>query len=210
VCAVQTPGLARRLAIKVLKRAADIDIDDWGELVGQFLAEARLTAQLRHPAVVAVVDVGVAATERHPGGLPWLAMEWLDGETLAADLARRAASGQRPRPRLDVFELMPPVVEAVAEAPDVGIVHRDLTPSTLMLAPGRLGASARFLDFGIAKRMRPDPASPAASTVTAAGARAFSLAYAAPEQLSGSPTGPWTDVHALGLLITELLSGRRA
>src|ERR1051325_7143404 len=105
---------------------------------------------------------------------------------------------------------MRPGGERVGEAHDAGIVHRDLTPNNLMLVPGRLGASARILDFGIAKLMRPDPASPGASTVTAVGARAFSLAYAAPEQLSGSPTGPWTAAHALAWLPPDRLWGRRA
>jgi serine/threonine protein kinase len=202
-------GLAAPIAIKVLKRAPGASAAEWGELVAHFLEEARLVARLHHPAVVGVIDAGVTSTEGHPEALPWIVMEWLDGETLADDLARRRARGDGGRTRAETLALLRPVVEAVAEAHDAGIVHRDLNPNNVMLVPGKRGTSARVLDFGIAKVMRADAPSPSGATTTDAAVRAFSLAYAAPEQLSGVRTGPWTDVHALGLLVTEVLCGRR-
>jgi eukaryotic-like serine/threonine-protein kinase len=102
-----------------------------------------------------------------------------------------------------------PVVEAVAEAHEAGIAHRDLNPNNIMLVPGRRATSARVLDFGIAKVMKADAPSPSTHATTDGAVRAFSPAYAAPEQLSGVRTGPWTDVHALGLLFTEVLCGTR-
>jgi serine/threonine protein kinase/ABC-type branched-subunit amino acid transport system substrate-binding protein len=200
-------GLAQPLAIKILKRPAGVRAPEWGDMVGQFLEEARLVAKLRHPAVVGIIDAGVTHTDEHPEGLPWIAMEWLEGETLAADLARRRAGGESGRTRAEVLALLRPVVEAVAEAHDAGIVHRDLNPNNIMLVAGPV--SARILDFGIAKVMTPDTGSPTSATTTGS-LRAFSVAYAAPEQLSGARTGPWTDVHALGLIFTELLCGRPA
>lgn len=203
-------GLARPLAIKVLKRPPETTDAGWGDMVGRFLEEARLVAKLRHPAVVSVMDAGITPTDEHPAGLAWMAMEWLDGETLAEDLARRRARGDGGRTRAETLELLRPVIDAVAEAHHAGIVHRDLNPNNVMLVPGRDATSVRILDFGIAKAMMPDAPAPTANTTTRAGDRAFSLAYAAPEQLSGASTGPWTDVHALGLLVTELLCGRPA
>jgi ABC-type branched-subunit amino acid transport system substrate-binding protein len=211
VYAGQHIALMRPLAIKVLKRAPEVSPAAWGDLIGQFLEEARLVARLRHPAVVAVIDAGVTSLEGHIEGVPWIVMEWLDGETLADNLARRRAHGQPGRTRAETFALLRPVVEAVAEAHEAGIVHRDLNPNNLMLVPGRPATSARVLDFGIAKVMRPDAGAHAMTSVTTTDLtmRAVSIAYAAPEQLSGARTGPWTDVHALGLLITDVLCGGR-
>jgi Protein kinase domain len=203
-------GLGRPLAIKALKRPPDTTPTAWGDMIGQFLEEARLVAKLRHPAVVTVMDAGVTPTDAYPEGLAWIVMEWLDGETLAADLARRRATGAGGRTRAETLELLRPVIDAVAEAHHAGIIHRDLTPNNVMLVPGRHATSARILDFGIAKVMLPDAPTASAHTTTRSGERAFSLAYAAPEQLSGARTGPWTDVHALGLVVTEVLCGRPA
>src|SRR5262249_52358349 len=98
------------------------------------------------------------------------------------------------------------VLEAIADAHESGIAHRDLKPSNIILQRGKHGAVARVLDFGIAKLFEGD--APAASGHTATEGRAppFSPMYAAPEQVSGTRTGPWTDVHALGLMLTELLT----
>jgi serine/threonine protein kinase/ABC-type branched-subunit amino acid transport system substrate-binding protein len=209
VYAGQHIGLGAPLAIKVLKSVPYATVAERGEMVAHFLEEARLIAKLRHPAVVGVMDVGVTPTEQHPEGLPWIVMEWLDGETLAANLARRRAEGVGGRTRAETLELLRPVVEAVAEAHAAGIVHRDLNPNNIMLVPGPPGTSARVLDFGIAKVMRAD-ALPSIRDTAPDTVRAFSLAYAAPEQLSGKRTGPWTDVYALGLLFTEVLCGHRS
>jgi len=196
------------LAVKVLKPRPEVGTVEWSERIAQFLEEGRLVASLRHPAVVKIIDAGLTTTGAHPGGLAWLVMEWLDGATLADDLAQRRGGGLPGRTRHEVLDLLRPVLEAMAEAHDAGIVHRDLKPNNLMLVPGKYGVSARILDFGIAKIVRAGAGSPD-PTQTDATHRVFSLAYAAPEQLSGSRTGPWTDVHALGLLLTEMLCGGR-
>jgi serine/threonine protein kinase len=201
--------LAKPLAIKILKRPPAADTVGWSERVGRFLEEGRLMARLRHPAVVGVIDAGLTATDRDPEGVAWIVMEWLEGETLADDLARRRERGEHGRSRAEVFALLRPAIEAMAEAHEAGIVHRDLKPSNLMLVPGKHGTSVRILDFGIAKVVQVDAAAPS-TTQTDAPYRAFSLAYAAPEQLSGARTGPWTDVHALGVVLTEALCGDHA
>jgi serine/threonine protein kinase/ABC-type branched-subunit amino acid transport system substrate-binding protein len=207
-------GLATQIAIKVLRAGSQDTDPDWGDHVARFLEEARMVASLRHPAVVRVIDAGVTSSEDHPKGLPWIVMEWLEGETLAEDLKRRRERKEHERTRNDTLALLRPVLEAVAAAHAAGIVHRDLNPNNVMLVP-KLGASAqavsaRVLDFGIAKMMAPessDQTSMIGATTTDAAVRAFTLGYAAPEQLSGGRTGPWTDVYALGLLITDVLCG---
>jgi serine/threonine protein kinase len=168
----------------------------------RFVAEARMLANLRHPNIVSVLDAGVLDDPQLPR-VPWMVMEWCEGESLASHLGRRGA--------LSVHEcvgLLRPVVEAVAYAHGRGVVHRDLKPGNVMLArDSATGApSARVLDFGIAKVM--DVGADPTGTATATATRSFTPAYAAPEQVAGDRTGPWTDVHALGLLFTEVLCGR--
>jgi serine/threonine protein kinase/ABC-type branched-subunit amino acid transport system substrate-binding protein len=201
-------GLDVPVAVKVLKPAVGITPDARFELLGQFLDEAKTIARLKHPHVVGVLDAGVAPLEGFAGGVPWMVLEWLDGKTLRDDLAaRRGGSGRKPA---ECMDLVRPVLEAIAEAHEAGIVHRDLKPSNIMLVPSRRGVGARVLDFGIAKLMLPDGEGGATSGDTATDSRvsSFTAASAAPEQLSGARTGPWTDVFALGLLVTELLTDR--
>ena len=166
----------------------------------RFHQEAKTLAQLRHPNIARVLDTGVLHHEGLPD-LPWLVMEWCAGPTLTEVLADRTSGSSRAA----VWRLMRPVIDAVAHAHEQGIVHRDLKPDNIILVDG----SPRVLDFGIAKVMaREAPASDTAPTRSAE--RAFTPAYGAPEQFAGVRTGPWTDVHALALILTEALTGRRA
>jgi serine/threonine protein kinase/ABC-type branched-subunit amino acid transport system substrate-binding protein len=192
------------IALKVM-RPSGVDADAWADVLAQFVQEAKTIARLKHPAVVSVMDVGVMYPAAFPAGVPWMVMEWLEGTTLLDDLAPRRAKGGRSV--AEAFALLRPVIEAIAEAHEAGIVHRDLKPSNIMLVPRkRGGVRARVLDFGIAKAMDADRAAPSGHTTTQANVKAFSAAAAAPEQISGTRTGPWTDVHALGLLLSELLT----
>lgn len=182
------------VAIKVLRRAPDADPDAWLDAVAQFQEEAKAIARLKHPAVVRVMDTG--GTD-----LPWMALEWIEGETLQAHLAARRGKG---RTRTEALALLRPVLEAIAEAHSIGISHRDLKPSNVMLGP----TGARVLDFGIAKLFSEEGRTTSGETTTHASVRAFSAVSAAPEQLAGTRTGPWTDVYALALLTTEVLCDR--
>jgi tetratricopeptide (TPR) repeat protein len=134
-----------------------------------------------------------------------MALEWLEGETLKQELARRRGRGGRTP--AECLRLLRPAIEAIAEAHDLQIVHRDIKPSNIMLVPMKGGVSPRVLDFGIAKMMAPEDSDASeGETATESTRRAFTVASAAPEQLSGARTGPWTDVYALGLLLTEVLT----
>jgi tRNA A-37 threonylcarbamoyl transferase component Bud32 len=172
-------------------------------LEARFRQEARTLALLPHPAIVRVLDVG----QLHAQGAScvWMALEWLDGETLDAHLG---ADARRRSPR-EALALLAPVLDAIASAHERGVVHRDLKPSNIMVVPSARGEpDLRVLDFGIAKAMLPDDAPCSGQTETQSDLAAFSLPYAAPEQVGRMRTGPWTDVHALGLLLTEVLTGR--
>ena len=195
------------VAIKVLKPSGDRG-HDADELLSRFLLEAQTMAKLRHTHIVSVLDTGVAEIDGEHRSVPWMVLEWIEGETLRTHLARRRGMGGRSIE--EAREIIKPVLEAIAHAHDAGVAHRDIKPSNILLARDGRGVSPRVLDFGIAKVMQGTTEAEAGSGDTKTGGKltAFSTKYAAPEQLSGARTGPWTDVHALGLLLTELLTDR--
>jgi serine/threonine protein kinase len=209
---LQTP-----FAVKVLRIPDDISQPTRTRFLDQFVEEARIVAQLQHPAIVRVTDFGVSMMHDNSQA-PWMVLEWIEGQTLAANLlARRGAGGRSPR---DCLTLLRPVIDALASAHEAGIAHRDIKPGNVMLPVERVtsklrGATrtgqqtpiSRVLDFGIAKIMNEGDDGPATGlTKTHSVTPAFSPRYASPEQVSGTRTGPWTDVHALGLILTEMLT----
>jgi eukaryotic-like serine/threonine-protein kinase len=197
-------ALERRVALKVLKARPNHDPSARAEFRERFATEAKTMARLCHPDIVDVYDFSVATLAS--GELaPWMALEWLDGETLAAQLARRRRAGLRGREPWEALELMRPVLRALAHAHAQGIAHRDIKPANLMVIETPHGPLLRVLDFGIAKIMA-DSSAPTTGNTRTESSPAFSPAYAAPEQVAFSRTGPWTDVHALGLILTELLT----
>jgi serine/threonine protein kinase len=200
--------LKKPVAVKVLFIPTGLGPQEKQAFLLSFEQEAQTLAALEHPAIVRAYDFGIA---RPPGRreLPWLALEWLDGDTLATVLAARAA----PYRPAEALATLRPVMQALAFAHARGVAHRDIKPANVMLprAAGEASAEplgARLLDFGIAKIMRPDEAVGSGATRTMAAFSAFSTPYAAPEQKNGTRTGPWTDVHAIGLVLTEMLTGR--
>lgn len=194
------------VAIKVLTATDRYAGDARAEWLAMFQREARTLAALNHPALVRVLDYG--SIERNGRTLPWMALEWLEGITLEADLASRRGEGRSPR---EVLDLMRPAFDALACAHEAGVSHRDIKPSNLMLVAAKRGApSLRVIDFGVAKIDDSERLPESGATGTDAALVAFSVAYAAPEQVTRTRTGPWTDVHALALVITEALLGARA
>src|SRR5262245_10140235 len=187
--------LHRIVAIKVLREPLLNDPD----LRRRLEREARAVSSLSHPHICTLYDVG------HHDGIDYLVMEHLEGETLATRLHRGA---------LPVDEALTHAME-IARALDAahrqGVVHRDLKPSNVMLT----AVGAKLLDFGLAKVIHDVPSGlegSAAPTVTrevemsdAAG----TPAYMSPEQVLGRPANARTDVYAFGLVLHEMLSGRR-
>ena len=159
----------------------------------RFAQERRLLARLRHPGIAALLDGGVA-----PDGRPYFIMERVEGVPITT-----AAAGLDLRARI---RLAVETCEAVAHAHRLLVVHRDIKPSNVLVettADGRL--QPRLLDFGVAKALDPEGAD-ALQTQTHA---PLTPAYAAPEQVTGDPITAATDVYALGVLLYELLTGRR-
>jgi len=198
----QQIALDRPVALKVLKTPPGLGDVARARFEQRFATEARTIAKLQHPYIVDVYDYGVSPM---PSGeaAAWMALEWLEGETLEHDLDRRRGTGGRTVGQTTA--LLRSVIEAVAYAHRRGVVHRDIKPANIMLVSTDAGPMLRMLDFGIAKIMEGDPIGDT-RVGRSSGATGFSPDYAAPEQITYSRTGPWTDVHAIGLLFAELLT----
>lgn len=205
-------ALKKPVAIKVLKVPTHLSGAAQQDVVKRFLAEAQIVAQLHHPAVVEALDFSVATM---PAGqlAPWMALRWVDGIPLSQWMDDRRGQPCSPR---EILDLLRPVLRALALAHEQSIAHRDVKPPNIMVtAPSTARSShddlptTQILDFGIAKAMTlEEEGAPTGVTKTASEFNAFSLYYAAPEQVSQTRTGPWTDVHALALIITQLLVGK--
>ena len=187
--------LDRTVALKVLP--PDLTSDSAAR--HRFEREARAVAALSHPHICTLHDIG------QQDGTDFLVMEYLDGETLAARLAR----GKLPLDQALQYGIQ--IADALAVAHKAGIVHRDLKPGNVMLTR----AGAILLDFGLAK-LTSDEAMQAVSmlatapgTATAQGTIIGTLQYMAPEQVQGQPADARTDIFALGALLHEMTTGRR-
>ena len=174
--------LGRPVALKRL--AENLSRDD--ELHARFLREARLAARLSHPNVVRVYDVG------DDGGRPFIAMEYVDGETLAQYVARRG-----PLPPDEAAELGVQICRALAAAHAAGLVHRDVKPQNLLL---RRDGVLKLGDFGIAFGAE-------GTRLTMAGTVLGTAAYLAPEQARGEDVTAAADVYGVGAVLHELLTG---
>jgi serine/threonine-protein kinase len=156
-------------------------------------------ARLDAPALARPTAWGVT------GAWVWSVRPWVEGEALTAVLARRTGEGFAPGAAL---ALLRGVMSGLAVAHRAGLAHRDLKPDNLVHT-GDPRDPLRLVDFDTARLG--EPGDEAAEGVTSTRRpHAVSPRYAAPEQLAQGRTGPWTDVHALGLILTELLTGRTA
>jgi tetratricopeptide (TPR) repeat protein len=200
-------GFDSPVAIKCLKLPSHLGPAEQEALVHSLRDEGRLLRRLsqRTPGIVQAHDVGALST-RLGARVPYLVLEWLDGRTLADELRRSGA-----RPVAEAIRLLGPAARALAVAHQENVAHRDIKPENLFLVDVGGQATLKVLDFGIAKIFAEAPSS-AAEAMTGDGPRAFTPAYAAPEQFDKrrGATGPWTDVYALGLVLVEVASGRRA
>lgn len=190
--------LDRDVALKVVSLAR-ADPSDVAELRARLVREARAAAKIDHENAVTVLDVGEV------DGVPYIAMELVEGETL------RALLGKEPRPLAERVRWLADVARALAHAHQRGIVHRDVKPENVMLrSDGRI----KVLDFGIARRISGpvDPtgptASPALPTLTTAGALVGTTRYMSPEQVRGEALNGQSDQFSWGTMAYELLTGR--
>lgn len=182
--------LGRAVAIKVLAPALVGD----PQMLARFRREAMSSSRLVHPNVVTTLDFGI------DGGRPFMVMELVGGEPLDAVLARERVLDEERAVRF-----ARDIALGLAEAHRCGIIHRDIKPNNVMVAPtlDEHGAShrARILDFGIAR------VDSGERRLTLMGAAVGTPGYVAPEQIGGVDVGPAADLYALGVSLYEMLTG---
>ena len=192
VWAAQDETLGRPVAVKVISLLAEGG-GHGGEARARFLREARITAQLQHPNIVTVHDLGETGAEGSK--VPFLVMELVRGKGLDAQLGRGVAALS------DAAVWGAQICDALAEAHDAGIMHRDIKPSNILITPS---GSVKVLDFGIARTVSPYATR---DRLTQDGFIVGTPPYMAPEQALGSPE-PRSDLYAVGCLLFELITGR--
>ena len=184
--------MGRRCAVKVMNPTLLNDPDS----LDRFTREAKNASLLNHPHVAAIYDFGEAAD-----GIVYLAMEFVEGESLAAVLARTHGL-----PEQKALELGSQVADALSAAHEMGIVHRDLKPDNIMLCHSKAGKlRVKVVDFGIAKATEGS-----SQTVTRTGYVVGTPAYMSPEQILGDPLDGRSDLYSLGCILFEMLTGQRA
>src|SRR5215469_9791554 len=174
--------LGQSVALKFLPEEAARD----QRLLERFHSEVRIARQVSHPNVCRVYDIGEHA------GMPFLSMEYVDGEDLASLLTRISRL-----PANKALETARKICAGLAAAHDRGIIHRDLKPANIMI---NKRGDAVIMDFGLAA---------IAGQLSGAEARNGTPAYMAPEQLKGAEVSARSDIYALGLVLYELFTGRR-
>jgi Tol biopolymer transport system component len=193
--------LSREVAIKVLPTEVARD----PERLARFQREATLLAALNHPHIAAIHGL------EEEDGNPFLVLELVEGEDLAERLKRGAI------PVDEALRIAKQIAEALEEAHEKGIIHRDLKPANVKVTPA---GKVKVLDFGLAKAWEGDPATGSSSGLsqsptlahsgTQAGLILGTAAYMSPEQARGKPVDKRADIWAFGVVLHEMLTGRRA
>jgi Tol biopolymer transport system component len=185
--------LKREVAIKVLP---DVFLQDKDRLA-RFQQEAEMLASLNHPHIGSIYDL------EEIGGRTFLVLEFLEGETLAKRLARGAI------PVREALKIAVQIADALQAAHDRGVIHRDLKPGNIQLSAG---GNIKVLDFGLAKPAG-DRGNAATSSsffaATTPGLIMGTAAYMSPEQAEGRPADKRSDVWSFGVVLYEMLTGRR-
>jgi serine/threonine protein kinase len=183
--------MGRRCAIKVMNPVLLHDPD----AINRFSREASNASRMSHAHVAAIYDFGETSD-----GIVYLAMEFVEGESLGAVLDRkRVLREQR------AIEIGSQVADALSAAHELGIVHRDLKPDNIMVCHSKGKPHVKVVDFGIAKATQGG-----SQTVTRTGYVVGTPAYMSPEQILGDPLDGRSDLYSLGCILYEMLTGERA
>src|SRR5690348_10961841 len=193
--------LGRDVAIKILPQ----HLTAKSNVKQRFEREARAISSLQHPNICTLYDVG------HQDGTDFLVMEYLEGETLADRLAKGPLAPDQ------VLKYGIEICEGLEKAHRSGVVHRDLKPGNIMLTK----TGAKLMDFGLAKAALASPAAvsgltatlatpPGSHPLTAQGMVVGTFQYMAPEQVEGKEADARSDIFALGAVLYEMATGRRA
>ena len=200
-------GFGELIAIKCLKLPGELDEAAREALLEQLREEGRILHRLSKvtSGIVQALDVGAFDA---PSGawVPYLVLEWLEGEPLSVLMKRREREdhgGLTPEEALDLLE---PAARALAIAHEQKVAHRDVKPANLFVTQVGGRRTIKVLDFGIAKILSEHHSKTGMFEATALGPSAFTPRYGAPEQFNKKrgASGPWTDVFALALIFVEL------
>jgi hypothetical protein len=162
----------------------------------RFHQEGETLKRLRHPHIVDVMEHGTLAD-----GRPFIAMEWLEGRDLAAELAARGPLSAR-----EALEVLEQVGSALRAAHGAGVVHRDLkAQNVVVVSGGAAGAHVKLVDFGVAKLLSPEDAGTGATSTGLVLGTPLSMA---PEQIRGETPDARTDLYGLGVLLYQLVTGQ--
>ena len=183
------PVLGRTVALKTVSLTFANLAEEGAGFERRFLTEARVAAALSHPGIVVVHDVGRDAATQNL----YLALEYIQGETLSEHVRRRGALPWR-----ESFELVAGVADALHHAHLAGVVHRDIKPANIMVLPS---GETKIMDFGIAKVQ--------AAQLTSAGEFFGTPLYMSPEQARGETVDARSDIFSLGSVLYLLLTGQR-
>ncbi len=181
------PIIKRPVAVKTIRLDVPPASPDYRAFLDRFTVEARTAGRLSHPNIVTLYDVG--HTEDR---IPWLAMEYVDGETVAELL-----QGEKLKPEV-VISLVSQIASGLDYAHGEGVVHRDIKPSNVIVYAGE---KVKVTDFGIAKLMDAD--------ATHSGLMMGTPSYMSPEQAMGEDLDGRTDIFSLGVVAFEMLSGKQ-
>ena len=192
-------GFGEPIAVKCLKLPSELDESERDELLTRLQDEGRVLHRLSRlsSGIVQALDVGAVTTPKGQW-VPYLVLEWLEGETLAEHLRGRRENDDAPYKLERAVRLLEPAARALAVAHRQKVAHRDVKPENLVLMRVSGEQTIKVLDFGIAKVLTQHSTFTAAPAATQKNPTAFTPGYGAPEQFNKKrgATGPWTDVFA--------------
>jgi len=193
VYSAEDTKLGRKVALKVLAEGVAANQDR----VKRFIREARAASAINHPNIATIYEINEA------DGLTFIAMEFVEGETLRARIAAGIPSFD------EILDLSRQIAKALGKAHELGIVHRDIKPENIVVRPDGL---VKILDFGLAKLLpQPDSTDLTRSmTLTHEGAVVGTVRYMSPEQAQGMPVDARADVFAAGAVFHEMVTGQPA
>jgi eukaryotic-like serine/threonine-protein kinase len=198
--------------VKCLNLPTTLDPAFASTIVASFEAGAKLHYRLArgHLAIAQTFTTGTTVAPRTGAQIHYIVREWFEGESLARDLRRRRAEGEHGRTLDETLDMFDPIASALMYAHSQGNEHLSLMPSNIFVSVKGEDRTLKLLDFGVGRAVDEAASTRSPFATKAPRIKLLLPTYAAPEQLDATlgPTGPWTDVYALALVLLEVLSDR--